>query len=201
MNRRRTPLDLLVIALRGKTVAILGPRASGKTTLYNFLEHGTVDLGRPGRATTGPEKHRAFRNRELGLSIRKGVDVPGGMREPWEEPYKRADMAFYMFDVNRLQAEEAYAKEVQDDGRLLADWGTRKKQITVIGTHTDRDERSRQYKSFSAYTDYLSDLDPVALLCGRLTRGEGAKKVVKVFGSLRTDEEAARLVKTALNFW
>ena len=74
--------DDIVLALAGKTLAVLGPRAVGKTTFIKFLTEG--EISEKYEATLGAVKTegRRFSLKDLKLNVRDGRDVGGGEERP-----------------------------------------------------------------------------------------------------------------------
>lgn len=184
-------VDDLVVHAAGSQIAIIGPRGSGKTTLYDFLASGTVAAPRGGRAhTTGVERRDRINNHDLKLRIKTGVDLPGGEGNyvDWHEQYERAKTVLYLFDAHLVRTDPQYAARVRRDRLKVAEWGTDGRRITLVGTHVDKDP-VRKRMTVAEYHDSIADENDTIVAFLAKT---GASIVI---GSLATDVSARRLVR------
>jgi GTPase SAR1 family protein len=179
------------VSLTGKKIAILGPRAAGKTTLYDYLQDGTVATARS--QTIAPTKRDALRHKDLRLSIKKGRDVPGSdVHYPeWRRLFKKADIVFYVFDAHLTRTELDYRERLSRDGRQLRKWGADKKVIYLVGTHRDKDPMAARC-SAADYTDEILELDVIEALRARVR----AKSIA--VGDLETDRSAGALIRRVM---
>ncbi|MGY1653319.1 hypothetical protein [Geodermatophilus sp. SYSU D01119] len=185
--------DWLVVTFAGDRIAVLGPRASGKTTLYNFLTGRTGDS--PPEQTVAPEHREAFRNGTLGLSVRTGRDVPGGehAHDSWREVFTAANKVFYLFDAHQLRVDTEYADRVRRDGRSFRDWGTEGRRVMMIGTHADTDPACRK-RGLVTYSDLILDHDIVAAF-----RTRADVKAATVGSLAGSPDDVAAVLRQVLN--
>ncbi|MFW5473171.1 hypothetical protein ACOCJ5_07675 [Knoellia sp. CPCC 206450] len=185
--------DGLVVLFTGKHVAILGPRMAGKTTLYDFLETGTVDRATQRKQNVGVEPRKRARRKDLGLSIRKGADVPGKdtYYPDWQKLFVRAHIVFYLFDAHMARTDDEYRGRLTRDSRKLREWGVDGKSIYVIGTHKDTDPLASQ-RPDADYADHILDLDVIEAFRSRV------RAASVVVGAMITDESTNELLRGAL---
>jgi len=181
----------LVVMFKGKEVAILGPRSSGKTTLYHLLAHGQPPS--KSEATVTAEKTDVFRNRELGLNIRRGVDLPGADRAypQWRSQFSKSDIVLYLFDSQLLRTDPEYGRRVRQDGKEMERWGCSGKRIFLIGTHADLDPRCTELGA-DKYAVEILDEDVLFSLSHRV------KASGSVVGSLTSSRSAVALLRPVL---
>lgn len=181
----------LVVMFRGKEVAILGPRSSGKTTLYHLLAHGEPPS--KSEATVTAEKTEVFRNKELGLNIRRGFDLPGADRAypQWRSQFNKSDIVLYLFDSHQMRTDPEYARRVKQDGKEMENWGCDGKRIYLIGTHADLDPRCVEL-GVDKYAAEILDEDVLYSLSHRV-RARGS-----VVGSLTSSKSAMALLRPVL---
>lgn len=185
--------DGLVVLFTGKHVAILGPRLAGKTTLYDFLERGTVQIPGERKQNVGVEPRRRARRKDLGLSIKKGADVPGAdtYYPDWQKLFCRAHIVFYLFDAYAARTDDEYRARMTSDARKLREWGVEGKSIYVVGTHADADPLATQC-SDADYADQIVDLDVIEAFRSRV------QATSVVIGEMTTDDSTNRLVCRAM---
>ena len=98
--------DKIIVALKGKKLAVLGEKRVGKTRLIKFLTTGSIpreyDPTDYARGVTG---HR-FQLRELDLVIQNLKDVPGDKSKyaSWKSAFNDADIVLYLLRVDQLMA-------------------------------------------------------------------------------------------------
>ena len=98
--------DKIIIALKGKKLAVLGENRVGKTSLIKFLTTGSIpresDPTDYARRVTG---HR-FQLRELDVVIQNLKDVPGDKSRyaSWKSAFNDADIVLYLLRVDQLMA-------------------------------------------------------------------------------------------------
>jgi hypothetical protein len=150
-----------MVQLTGEDIALLGPRLSGKTTLYDFLTRVRPSDGVP-EPTVGPKRTAAFRSKVLGLTVHKGFDLPGAdfAYPDWERQFKKSSKIFYLFDAHKLRTDPVYADRVRLDGKKIKEWGIGDRRVMMLGTHSDTDPEHLAYGTAS-YTDLIMDHEVV----------------------------------------
>jgi hypothetical protein len=185
--------DWIMIQLKGDDIALLGRRLSGKTTLYEFLAHGVSTPDAP-EGTVGPTPTAQFRNKDLGLTVHRGLDLPGAdhFYPDWERQFRKSSKAFYLFDAHELRTNLEYADWVRLDGKKIKEWGTAGKRVMLLGTHADTDPENLAL-GHTGYSDCILDHD---VIVGFQTRAQVRASAV---GSLTAGDDAiAALLKLVL---
>jgi GTPase SAR1 family protein len=148
---------VLVRRAHGKSLAILGPRQAGKTTLATFLQSGEIPRGyRPtvlrttvhGRQQvpgTGRRIWLGIKMRDVALKLTM-LDNPGmtpygdlTKLRMWQESVKNADLICYLVDVTQLR-QGAYGQVAQNGARHIVRWdedGSHRRLLIL--THCDLD--------------------------------------------------------------
>lgn len=133
--------DSLVIALKGKKVAVLGARGSGKTTLLTFLSKG--ELTQSNVQTTSARRVVANRLKlkDLQLYLKETKDLPGGeaAMQQWKELHDTSDFVIYL-----IKAHEMDVGRVEYDLKLINGWQEKHKskpRLLIVATHMDLDKR------------------------------------------------------------
>ena len=185
--------DKIMAALTGKNVAILGPRAAGKTALYDYLEHSSLDTGRERTQTIGQKPRKHVRRKDLGLTLRKGADISGSdvYYPQWQALWYKADVVFYVFNAHQARTDPEYVSRISQDGKKLKEWGVGSRKIYILATHRDMDPLSSSMTA-AHYADAILELDVVEALSSRLQA-----RSVSV-GDLASKRSAKVLVKEAL---
>jgi hypothetical protein len=180
--------EVIIRVFSGKDVAVLGPRAAGKTTLFDFLVESDRASG-PYTPTLTPKNTDWYRNTKIGVTIEKGVDVPGkeSAYPFWQQAFGSADFVFYLFDAHRLRTVKGYRVVVLREARLFKTWGTEGKRVMMIGTHADVDPH-REEIGDAAYHDLITDITEVAAFrtfanvkgidIGSMTTGDSIQQMV-----------------------
>lgn len=147
-------------------IAILGPKASGKTTLIDILKYGRVGI--PSEATSGGEKVDKINaswtkdsslkkttllvNKKRAQSIfsfeNSGTDVPGdeSYRSTYEDYIYNKDIVFLLFDISRYFDSDWDLKECgKRDVQALFDFVYDRREtlasggkIYLLATHKDK---------------------------------------------------------------
>lgn len=150
---------LLVRRARGKSLAFMGPRGSGKTTLATFLGSGEIPPGyRPTVMRESVKQKRRARmrvpgTRRLPLGIKMGnlalkltmLDNPGMTPQGdktnygiWQGSATQVDAVLYLVDVSQL-SDESYCRVAVNGAQHLGRWELGDRRKLLILTHTDLD--------------------------------------------------------------
>ena len=181
--------DRIVVHFSGKKIAILGRRSVGKTTLYDYLETGSVRPdGQGQKATVDVTARDVIRNKDLRLKIKKSSDYPGSPPHMWHEAFMEADIVIYVYNSHLILEDKAYCDEVSEDRKMMQKWGADGKDFILVGTHEDIGMKATGMLQ-SQYRDAVSDHDTIAAF--------GKIKHRSHVGSLNDDGNAQRLVENA----
>lgn len=132
--------NLMFERIRGKTLAILGMQASGKTSFYDQLK----GISRTEYRGTNYEEVDSF-TLDLGdrkVRIKKGLDIGGGeeyIKSYYNDKIKDNDVVLFVFDVSKYLSDKEYLRKCE--GRF--DYIYRHsegKQIYIVGSHLDQCE-------------------------------------------------------------
>jgi hypothetical protein len=208
--------DWIVTLVTGKRVAVLGPRAAGKTTLQTYLREGTiVATYEPTLSATEAGYGRrevkelpgAERKQGVGkVAVKKGRDVPGDSKAnqaAWREQALEYDVVLYLFDAHKvLNGARAMANRIVYDCDLiggfleqrLSDGGSLPK-AAIVGTHCDLDDAYQPPNKGTAHMAYW------AKVTSRKAVTEAQENLSKAYddpvpvvvGSLKDAESAGEL--------
>ncbi|WP_156784212.1 GTPase domain-containing protein [Sphingomonas sp. SKA58] len=193
-------LQWVLGVFRGKKLAVLGPRASGKTTLISFLLNG--ELPQEYFATAKPEKFEGKKISlgSLELRVHAVTDLPGDVQShsDWERQYKDSNIACYMIDASKVYArDETYIRMIRSEARHIGEWlDSRKRRppaFFLVATHCDLipDYASLPEGQVTVFTDSFwkdADVQKIINLAG------GSKYVKCVAGSLKDISRSERLI-------
>jgi hypothetical protein len=122
---------------RGKEIAILGPRRSGKSTLATILRSGTVT--HEYIETLMTEKLSGDLRMES-LSLKVTTQDPGGAKSEygeWREIHKSARLVCYVIDAHRmLKRDDRYRDLAINGAEHVSIWGEAKPTVLVLA-HID----------------------------------------------------------------
>lgn len=154
--------------LKGKKITILGQRATGKTTLLNFLINGEITVVYEQTLMKKKvRKQKKFALSDLGLDSSKATpyidadsyDVGGSEDQhgAWKELATGADVLIYLFDINKWLSNPKLEPIIERDISVIEGIIRDKtnKQIMLIGTHLDQDEGYKAAKDKIAYKDEI----------------------------------------------
>jgi energy-coupling factor transporter ATP-binding protein EcfA2 len=191
--------DDIVIALRGKRLAVLGARGVGKTHLVKFLTTGAIPAEY--KQTVAPEKasSRRFSLRDLDLKVKETLDLSGDKAAyaEWKELHDEADVVFYLLRADRLIAGDPEVEgRVRDDLRHISGWlvtRSPRPRFFIIGTHCDFDA---EFQSTSAdkIGDYVDKFRRLPIVSELVARAGGAQQAKVVLGSMKTVQDTEALV-------
>lgn len=196
--------DKIIIALKGKNIAILGAREVGKTHLLKFLTTGSIPTEY--KQTVRPEKISAkrFKLSDLNLNIKESLDVSGDTvaHAQWRELHDNADFVFYLIRADRIMiGDESAESRIRNDMRHISDWRKECKnppQIFIIGTHCDLDPK---YASITPQTagNYFDEFQKLPIMSEILLRAGGTRNVKLTLGSMKTITDTEALVYQTLS--
>jgi hypothetical protein len=117
--------DKIVVAWKGKTIAVVGARRVGKTTLIRFLTTGSLPAEYA--QTVGTTRVASARRnlRDLELNLKETVDVPGAAEAygEWKAAIERADVVLYLFRADKIWLEDRPTiRQVVSDMRQVGQW-------------------------------------------------------------------------------
>lgn len=132
--------EKIVIFFKGKRLAILGAKSTGKTTLYNFLTNGQLKGG------TGIEETKAnnFKLEDLNFHIKAGLDITGSedFVNVWEDIIKNSDYTFYMVDSSRVfNSEIPYIQLIEKQLSLIGELyktAKREDKVNIVCVFSDK---------------------------------------------------------------
>jgi hypothetical protein len=146
-------IDRMVGQLRGRNIAILGERETGKTHLHYFLRTRTIPAQYT--QTLGQERVRASVAKlivvgasgdpeKVVLRLHRGYDVPGSAEaiDSWRAVLERAAIMLYLFRADYVfYQDEWHLKRIREDAEALAGILRRSPQrpsaAALVGTHYD----------------------------------------------------------------
>ncbi|KPF86309.1 hypothetical protein IP70_08370 [alpha proteobacterium AAP38] len=185
---------------KGKNLAVLGPRDSGKTTLVKFLLNG--EISEEYVATAKPEKFsgRKLKLKDLELVINDTIDVPGDIRshDDWARLYMYADIALYLVDASRIDTgDEKYEATVRGEMRHIGEWFNERKdkppRFFLVATHCDLIPEYVVLPG-ARKAEFTDALWGKSVMQDLILYGQGTKNVKCVAGSLKGQNEIERLV-------
>jgi hypothetical protein len=191
--------DDIVVALKGKRLAVLGARGVGKTHLVKFLTTGSIPAEY--KQTVAPEKAsaRRFQLNDLDLKVKDSLDVSGDKAAyaEWKELHDQADVVFYLLRADRLIAGDSDVESrVRDDMRHIGGWleaRTSRPRFFIIGTHCDFDAEF-QATSPEKLGDYVDKFRRLPIVAELVARAGGAHQAKVVLGSMKTVQDTEALV-------
>lgn len=191
--------DDVVIALRGKRIAILGARGVGKTHLMKFLSTGAIPAEY--KQTLAPEKasSRRFSLKDLDLKLKGTLDQSGDKAAyaEWKNLHDKSDVVFYLLRADRLIAGDRDTEaRVRDDLRHISGWleaRSPRPRFFIIGTFCDFDP---EFRSMSAdkIGDYIDRFRRLLIVTELVARAGGAQQAKVVLGSMKTVQDTEALV-------
>jgi len=191
--------DDIVVALKGKRLAVLGARGVGKTHLVKFLTTGTIPAEY--KQTLAPEKasSRRFALKDLDLKVKDSLDVSGDKAaySEWKELHDQADVVFYLLRADRLITGDSDVEaRVRDDLKHVGVWlETRKPspRFFIIGTHCDLDPAFSRISDGNR-GDYEDKFRRLPIVLELVARAGGAQQAKVVLGSMKTVQDTEALV-------
>lgn len=192
--------DKIVIALKGKKLAVFGARGVGKTHLIKFLTTGSIPESY--KQTIRPENAagRRFQLRELDLTIKDTRDLPGGpdAYAEWKDLFGEADVVFYLLRIDQLIENNLETEErVRGDMKQIGMWLEEKEPsplFFIIGTHCDLTDPDLTTLKEDKRGDYIDKVRALPIIQDVVQRGGGARRAKVVLGSMKSYQETQALV-------
>lgn len=195
--------------LAGKKMAVLGARGVGKTTLYHFLQHSSLDTASKEYAqTTTKNKIDACKVDIGGIKIYLSVnyDVSGNsdmaLRD-WIEQIEGADYILYMADADKLLCKDDkshHKANVSKDMRNISEYvrsASGKASGKIVFFIINQCDKVKEYhedlKKFEEKIQQLSVVQETQLRLG------GSDECRIILGSLADNTEAKKLVEQIFN--
>ena len=181
--------DELYVLFKGKRFAILGAKATGKTTLHNFLTNGELTGG------TGIEKTKShsFKLKDLKFHIRKGKDITGSedFVIEWKKIISSCNYTFYMIDSERVYKNDFEYMELIEN------------HLSIIGNYYEESSRKDKVNIVCAFGDKTADFTDnknkfEKAIKDRLGNALNYVDCQVFVGSLKTVEHKQNLVYTIL---
>ena len=188
--------DDITIYFKGKSFAILGAKATGKTTLHNFLSQGTLTGG------TGMEKteKNILRLKDLNLVIKSSIDITGSedFVPQWKTVISQANFVFYLINSSKVyNQDQDYIKLVKFHlakiAEILKEIGRRNEVVYIICSFTDLitnesdSNRLRSHLEEIIKNALLELNEPPVVFVGNLnTEQEKEKLVTELFKTIKT---------------
>jgi hypothetical protein len=197
--------DEILIAWKGKKLAVLGARGVGKTQLISFLSTGSLPESYKQTIGTTKASGRRFQLKDLDLAFRETRDVSGSSDAyaEWKALCNESDIVFYLLrsdhllgvgpDADKKSSTEARVKR---DLRHISEWlkvRSEKPRFFVIGTHSDRDPGYRRLNE-SNQGDYADKFMALPVMKELVQRGGGRSAVEVAVGSMQFKSDAETLV-------
>ncbi|MFC2996738.1 GTPase [Acinetobacter sichuanensis] len=178
----------------GKSIVILGQRATGKTTLLNYLLKGEITLEH--EATIGVKKVKVIKKKlaDLGWDVRLNStqnDYSGvtSNYEQWLKALKNADIFIYLFKIDEWIIDEGSVENQieKDIKNIQKELNGKNIPMFIIGTHLDLLE-GIEFNNQEEKLDLISDLQNEGFFKGIKSRlNEEDSKVYLHFGSMKDE--------------
>lgn len=180
----------------GKSIAILGAKATGKTHLLNFLLKGTIPVEYEQTLEPVAFKGRLFELDNLKLRLKKSNDVSGikMFRNTWKQPTENADIIIYLVRTDKvLNENDRYIKRVIDDIKYIRGFNFKNEaELYIIGTFLDLcPDYSENKKFIGTSTEKFINHKIVKGLQGLQKENTGTI----IIGSMKNIENTRVLVK------
>lgn len=191
--------DKVVVAFKGKRLAVLGAREVGKTHMISFLTTGSIPAEYKRTTVQRETKARRFHLRDLEIIVKDSDDTGGdkAFYGEWKLLHDQADVVFYLLRADRLIAGDgATESRVRDDLQHIGRWldsRSPRPPFFIIGTHCDLDP------SFGSLTgdkmgEYVDSFRRLPIVAELVARGGGSSVAKVVLGSMKTIEDTEALV-------
>lgn len=191
--------DEIVLALKGKRVAVLGARGVGKTHLVTFLTTGSIPPTYKQTVTPAKVPARRFDLKELELNVKDSLDVAGDKvaYAKWKELVAGSDVVLYLLRADKvLKGDAAVEARVRQDIKHIGEWldGLKERpEFFIIGTHCDLAEGFPELAE-DQIGDYVDKFTKLPIMSELFLRVGGASRVKVVIGSMKTIDHTEALV-------
>lgn len=160
-----------------KSYCLVGPKASGKTTLFYFLIKGKFE-----------KKHDSTQESE---NIADCFDMPGqesSVLSEWQKGIEAKEWCLYVFDTSKYYKKSRYSTHKNENEtydeivklHLNLINGYKKNKIIIIGTHTDKISYSDANIAKDDLARFLKSRHiEVDIKLGSLTSQASTKKLVE----------------------
>ena len=180
---------------KGKSIVILGQRATGKTTLLNYLLKGEITLEH--EATIGIKKVKVSKKKlaELGWNVRLNStqnDYSGvtASYEQWQKALLNADIFIYLFKIDEWILDEG-SVEVQietDIKNIQKELNGKHIPMFIFGTHLDL-LKDIEFNSEQEKIELIDELQKEGFFKNIKSRlNDGDSKVYLHFGSMKDEK-------------
>lgn len=186
----------------GKSIAVLGGRGTGKTTLLNYFDTEKVITTYEQTDTKQRYSGMTVKINNLTLKIKGGYDIGGSSinHGTWREQIDNSDIVFYIVDISRVigQAkDEQYINNTLNDIEAIANKVSNRKEkmhIIILATHADKCSAFHKDKqAFEKKVARSQVIETAEIAFG------GTNYCKVIIGSLKDTTEAEKLVKNILS--
>ncbi|RCK40217.1 GTPase domain-containing protein [Thalassospira xiamenensis] len=183
---------------KGRSITILGPRGSGKTTISEFLRNGEIPES-PSQTvrTTKHKLKEPLKIKELELKISEIEDLSGDKSEytEWKESTKRNETIFYLMRTDLIiDGNEEYTKRILQDTKHINEWiEEEKKELYIIGTYCDKIPNFHD-EPHNENVNFLDNVNKNPTIKKLISHFGGRKKAKINFGSLSSKDSCEDLV-------
>ena len=201
--------DEILIALKGKKLAVLGARTTGKTHLIKFLTDGSIPEEYRQTSESESTEGRRFKLKDLELTIKKSKDVPGPRNFDWEkivtgtEKENGADIVLYLLRVDWImKGDKRHEARVKKDIGQIKRWlnaSPKEFPLFIIGTGCDLTDKDLTALPEDQIGEYMDEISCMPFFRDIVLRGGGEKKVKLILGSLKSKPTTEVLVYALFN--
>lgn len=199
-------LDAIIIAWKGKKLAVLGARGVGKTHLIEFLTTGSLPTEYKQTLVSEETSSRRFSLKdrfslkELNLNVKATLDLSGSKDAygEWRKLHDEADIVLYLLRADRLiasdrEVEDRTRKDIQQISGWLDARSSRPPHFFIIGTHCDLDPKF-QSTAPGKLGDYKDKFCQLPIVKELVDRAGGTQQAKIALGSMKTVEDTQLLV-------
>lgn len=186
----------------GKSIAVLGGRGTGKTTLLNYFATKKITASYEQTDTKQHYSGMTVKIDDLMLKIREGYDIGGSSinHSTWREQIDNSDVVFYIVDISRVVGKDKnqqYIDNTLNDIGAIADKVSNRKEkmhIIILVTHADKcPEFHKDKQAFEKKVARSQVIETAEIAFG------GTNHCKVIIGSLKDTIEAEKLVKNILS--